>query len=236
MKIDIVGSECTWTSQLSTSFIINDEIIFDTPQGSFKAISHNYDLSKIKYIIISHFHSDHFADIHTVLEYIFYHHPDNHLTIIAPKGCCERLFAMFRLFEISYLEEPVKDRVTFISCENNQKIKLGSYTLKVYKMLHVNLDAYGFVIDDGKTKVGFSGDSAMCNNVHKILKKSTACFIDSANVTPNNKHLSVSEVLTLQEEYPDCKLYPIHLSDNSISMLSQLQISYPKQGESVTIE
>ena len=88
MKIDVVGSMCTWTKKLSTSYIINDEILFDTPQGTFKTLFEDYDILKTNYIIISHFHSDHFMDIHLVMDYL-YHHTKKKITIIAPKGCRE---------------------------------------------------------------------------------------------------------------------------------------------------
>lgn len=236
MKIDVVGSCCTWTRELSTSFIINDEILFDVPEGSFKSLMHDYGFEKIKYIVISHFHSDHFIDIHLVLDYIFNHYPDKKLTIIAPAGCFERLCTLFRLIEVSYLEELLKNRVTFIVCENGKKFKLGEYDFKCYKMTHGNLDAYGFIIEHNKIKVGFTGDTAMCNNVHKILKKVNSCFIDSANTQQNNKHLSAGEVVSLQKEYPDCKLHFVHLSSFSAKEFDKLGLCYPKQGDVINIE
>jgi len=235
VKIDVVGSMCSWVKELSTSFIINDEILFDIPQGSFKTLLIDYDLTKIKHIIISHFHSDHFADIHLVLKYM-----DkclkNNITIIAPKGCREHLISMFKIFEISYLQKFLDEKVNFIECENNKIIKLGNYKFKCFKMLHNDLDAYGFTIEvEGKT-VGFTGDSAMCNNVHKILKKSQAAFVDSANVSVNNKHLCVGEVNQLSKEYSNCKIYAIHLAKHSLAELIQnTQLAHPKEGETIII-
>ncbi len=236
MKLDVVGSCCTWTKQLSTSFILNDEILIDAPQGSFKTLSHKYDLEKIKYIIITHFHSDHFIDLHLVLDYIFSKFPDHTLSIVAPKGCEEKLCSLFRLVEVGYLEAPLKQRVKFIDFENGKKFKLDNYSFKAYLMSHVGLDAYGFMAEQNGIKVGFSGDTSMCNNVRKIIKKSNACFIDCASVNQNNKHLSCQEVLDLQEEFSDCKLYPVHLSDHSKAELDRLKVKYPKQGEIITIK
>lgn len=235
MKIDVVGSGCTWTRGLSTSFVINDEILFDVPLGSFKSLMHDYNLEKINYIIISHFHSDHFNDIHLVLDYIFNRYPNKKLTIIAPNGCFERICTLFRLIEVSYLEEYLKD-LEFIVCENGKKFKLGQYDFKCFKMTHGKVDAYGFIIDHNNVKVGFTGDTAMCNNVHKILKKTKGCFIDCANVQPNNKHLSVGEVVELSHEYSDCKLFLVHLSIYSIEQLEKLNIQYPHQSEVINIE
>ena len=200
MKIDVVGSLCTWNLDLSTSFIINDEMIFDTPQGSFKTLMNKYDLTKIKYIIISHFHSDHFIDIHLVIDYITHHSQIEKIKIIAPKGCRERLVSLFRIIEISYLEERLKDKFEIIEIENNKILKFDGYKIKCFKMLHLNLDSYGFIIEKDSSVVGFSGDTAMCNNVRKIISKSQAIFIDSANLEVNNKHLSIGEVEALAKE------------------------------------
>lgn len=235
MKIDVVGNGCTWTKELSTSFIIDDEILFDVPQGSFKSLLHKYNLDNIKYIIISHFHSDHFADLHLVLDYIFNHLPERTLTIIAPKGCKERLLALFKLLETPHLVPPLNEKVNFIDLENGKRIKFENFALKIYGMTHKNLDAYGFIIESGKTSVGFSGDTAMCNNIRKILKKSQSCFIDSANTHQNNSHLSLKEISQLEDEFENCKFLRIHLSDASKAELNKQKISYPKQGETIYI-
>lgn len=235
MKIDIVGSMCTWVKELSTSYIINDEILFDAPQASFKVLLNDYDLSKIKYVIISHFHSDHFADIHLVIDYIA-NCTNNNLVFIAPKGCKERIISMLKIFEVGYLQSFVENRSTFIDCENNKIIKIGDYKLKCFKMLHGDLDAYGFTIEnDGKT-IGFSGDTAMCNNVRKILKKSQIAFVDSANTIANNKHLSLNEVNELSQEFENCKIYSIHLSSDSLELIKNFNLlNHPKQGEIIKI-
>lgn len=235
MKIDVVGSMCTWTKELSTSFIINDEILFDVPQGSFKTLLHNYDLSKIKYVIISHFHSDHFLDLHLIIDKLLQQDPSRTLTIIAPKGCKERLCALFRIIETSYLELTISERASFIECQNNKRFKLGDYAFKTYKMLHGHLDAYGFSIEQNGVKVGFSGDTAMCNNVRKLIKSSNTCFIDSANIIENNKHLSVNEIISLKEEFSDCTIHPVHLSQKSKEVLDALKIPYPIQKQTIYI-
>ena len=97
-------------------------------------------------------------------------------------------------------------------------------------MLHNWHDAYGFVIESDGQRVGFSGDSAMCNNVRKILKTSQAAFLDSSNVEPNNKHLSASEIISLSKEFSSCKIIPVHLTYRSRALLEK-EIEIPKEGK-----
>ena len=236
MKIDVVGNGCTWTDELCTSFVINDEMLVDVPQGSFKTLLHKYNVKNIKYIVVTHFHSDHFADIHLVLNYIFRKMPEQKVTIVAPKGAYKGISDLFRLLEGPHYIEYMNQRTTFIDAENNKRIKLGSYNFKCFKMTHGKLDAYGYVIDDGEVKVGFTGDTCMCNNVRKIVKASKECFIDSANIFEDSKHLCVHEVYLLMQEFPTCKLHPVHIINSSKQQLLDMGIEFPKQGETIFVE
>ncbi len=230
MLITVVGNHCTWTRELSTSYILNNDTLIDVPQGSFKTLYNDYDINKVENIFITHFHSDHFADIHLIID-IFNKIQGKKLKILAPKGCKERIIQLFKILEVGYLEKYLDDNVTFFDCENRKTFKIGNFKVKTYKVAHKNLDAYGFVIDDGKVKVGFSGDSSMCNSVHKIIKHSKVVFIDCASTNLNNSHLTVGEVAALQDEYKDVVLYPVHFSINSenAALKTKLAKSFPGQ-------
>lgn len=236
MKVTIVGNMCTWTKELSTSYILNDDMLIDLPQGSFKTLYNDYDLNKIDYLLITHFHSDHFADIHLLLDIFFKRFDNKKLTILAPKGCKERIVQMLKLFEVGYIEKYLDDSVTFLDITDRATYKLSPYKIKAFKMQHKSLDAYGFIISDGKVKVGFSGDSIMCNSVHKILKHSLVAFIDSASVEPNNSHLTVKEVEDLSKEYSEVKIYPVHLSYKSQEELEKTGLEKTYPGQVVEIE
>ncbi len=233
MKIDVVGAMCTWTKELSTSFIIDEKIMFDIPQGSFKTLLHNYDLSKIDCLIISHFHSDHFMDFHLLIDLFKNNFENKKLTVIAPKGCKERLITIFNCIYVGFMEGYVNDNVTFITAENGKTVEFEGYKIKCYSMSHYITDAYGYVVSDGKSKVGFTGDTCMCNNVLKILKNCQTVFIDTSSVDINLKHLSVGEVLQLQKDCPSVKFWAVHtnylskdLAKDRIDIAEQGQVIY----------
>ena len=234
MKITIVGNMCTWTKELSTSFIINDDMLLDTPQGSFKTLYNNYDLNKIDFILITHFHSDHFADLHLVCDILM--RIDKKIIILAPKTCKERLINIFYTFDVPHLKKYVEDNVTFLECENGQTYKIGDYKIKAYKMIHETLDAYGFVVEDKNgIKAGFTGDTCICNNLHKIIKHSKAVFIDCSANEVGLKHLTAEEVCALKDEYKSTEFYPIHLSKNTVAKIGQLGLNETLSGQIIEI-
>lgn len=234
MKVDIVGCHCTWTEELSTSFVIDDTLVIDLPQDSFKKYYTTYDISKLKYIFITHFHSDHFLSLPNIIE-VMYKFRAKDITIVAPKTCKERLIQIVKLIELPHLENYINENFTFIECENNKKFSLGKYKVKTFKMFHNLLDAYGYVIEKDGIKIGFTGDTAMCNSVIKIIKASKAVFIDAAGIEKNNKHLSASEVFSLCEEFPQVQIVPIHMSTYSKEVLKE-KIKIPFQGQIFNIE
>lgn len=233
MKIDLVGNHCTWTKELSTSYIINDNMLFDVPLGSFKTLFNDYNIKNIENIVISHFHSDHFGDLFLVLD--VFSKLNKPLTILAPKGCKERIEMIMRKMEVAHLI-PSLDNFTFIIAENGKTVRLGNYKIKCFSVHHENLDAYGYTIDDGSAIVGFSGDSAMCNNIRKIAKASRAMFIDASSVVQNNKHLATFEVANLAKEFENTKFYPVHLSLNSQETLKDFSLERTYQGQTIIIE
>ena len=215
MKITVLGSGCTWTKELSTSFLINDNFLFDTPQGSYRRILSMIDLVNIHYIYISHFHSDHFAEIHLILEKC--KRTNQKLTIIAPKGCKRRLFAMFRVFDVLHLIRYVKKYVTFVTMKHGKTYQDENYKLTFYKMQHVGLLCFGCVFEEGNKKIAFSADTCMCASVHELLQNANVAFLDTAAVQTNFKHLSVKEVAQLQQMYPQVTIYSVHGSVDSWS-------------------
>ena len=91
------------------------------------------------------------------------------------------------------------------------------------------------IIEKDGIAIGFSGDSAMCNNLHKIICKTKAAFVDCSAISVNNKHLSVEEFFSLKKSYPLCQMIPVHMSIYSEKELLSNNISVPFQGKIIEI-
>ena len=66
MKVNLVGTSCTWYKRNNTSFILDDRMLFDVSAGNYKPIIRNIDIFDLDAIFISHFHSDHIGDLHVI--------------------------------------------------------------------------------------------------------------------------------------------------------------------------
>ena len=63
MKIDVIGSGAIFTKYNSASYLIDDKILFDIPNGTCKKLmSMKKDIHEIRNVIITHFHADHYFD------------------------------------------------------------------------------------------------------------------------------------------------------------------------------
>ena len=101
MKIKIIGNSCTWTNRPNPQYLINNEMLVDTPQSSTKFLFGSYDFEKLKYIVITHFHSDHFADLHIIYDALKKRTKNlEKVTVVGPKTLFKRLMGMFKIFEL----------------------------------------------------------------------------------------------------------------------------------------
>ena len=64
MKVVVIGSGNIRSHCNSASYLIDNHIMVDMPNGCCKAIKKlGYDEDEIKYVLLTHFHGDHFFDM-----------------------------------------------------------------------------------------------------------------------------------------------------------------------------
>ncbi|MBR7172313.1 MAG: ribonuclease Z [Clostridia bacterium] len=223
MKVNVLGTSCTWFTRNNTSFIIDDDIVFDVPSGNYKLITQNIDVKKIRCVLISHFHSDHFGDLRIITTEFLRHFEQfgrsEHLRIYGPKGIAQRIIDTNIIF-CSAQDEQSMEKLTkyidFIELEDGFEFEEGGYKIKAYKMVHGAAETFGFTFEDesGKT-VAFSADTAMCDNLHKMLENANVAFVEMSAVKPSLSHLNVDDFIELSKKYSNLVMYPVHTSDLS---------------------
>ena len=223
MKVFVVGNGCTWFSRNNTSFVLDEKIIFDTPSGSYKDIIKNIDISKIEGIIISHFHADHFGDF-PVFATTFMRESSKmgrtkKLKVYGPSSVLDKVLSLNNLLGGAKDEcdrEQLQKNIDFIDVGDGDEFELSGYKIKVYKMDHGHMYCQGYTFEDSNGKIiGFTSDTKECEGLKCILKSSKVVFVDMANLNPSKSHLDTKRFIELQKEYPNCKMYPVHLSDET---------------------
>lgn len=64
MKVRVIGSGSMWTSYNSASYMIDDDILIDVPNGMCKNLFRmGINPRLIKNVLITHFHGDHYFDM-----------------------------------------------------------------------------------------------------------------------------------------------------------------------------
>ena len=243
MKVFAVGTGCNWFTRNNTSFILDDKILFDTPNGSYKQIIKNVDLFSLEGIIITHFHSDHFADMH-VIATRFMRESDRigrkeKIKIYGPKGMLDELIEINRIF-YSAPDELNKDNflkhIDFVEVKAGDEFELCGYKVKVYEMNHFDIYALGYTFTDkNSVTVAFSGDTKDCESLQNMLAVSKVAFVDMAAPTPAKAHLDTEGFVKLQEQFSNCKMYPVHTSDMSLKFAKDNNLNIVNDGDTIII-
>jgi ribonuclease BN (tRNA processing enzyme) len=219
MKVTVVGTSCTWFSRNNTSFIVDDDIIIDVPEGSYKSIVKDIDIFKTKCIFCTHFHTDHFVGVRIIVTQILRNHAGRKekLRVYGPHGILDKIIEFNKLF-LNGKDECSKEEtlkyVEFIELEDGMEIKEGNYNITSYKMEHGNVETFGFTFTDkNNTTVGFSADTKPCANLNKILEKSNYAFVELSAKEKSNTHVSIDDFNKLIKKYDKVKIFPVHTSD-----------------------
>ena len=240
MKVFAVGTGCTWFERNNTSFILDDEILFDTPNGSYKTIIKLIDLFKLKGIFISHFHSDHFVDLHIIATRFM---RENHgrtekLKVFGPKGTLDKLVE-FNKAVISAPDECDKDslqkQIDFIDVSNGDEFEFDGYKVKVYALDHGLAYSQGYTFEkDGKV-VAFTADTRDCENLRNMLQKSDVAFVDVAAMEEAKSHIDVKTYEKLIKTFPNCKMYAVHTSDKTLEYAKKNNLNALDDGDTIII-
>lgn len=240
MKVTFVGTSCTWYTRNNTSFILDDNMLFDVSAGNYKHIIKYIDIFNLNAIFISHWHFDHLGDLNIITTRFIRESERNgrteKLRVYCKNGTAERIIAQNTLFLGSEDEKDIdllKKYVDFIDIDDGFEFDESGYHIKVYRVDHGKVECFGFTFEDLSThKVyAFSGDTRWCENLENMLSISNVAFVDMAAAKEFPSHLSVEKFIELSKKYSNCKMVPIHTSDQSLKLGQERGLEIPNDGD-----
>ena len=221
MKLKIIGSGNIYSKYNSASYLIDDKILIDVPNGTCKILKNvGIEPSKINHIIITHFHGDHFLDMPFVLlNKIF---DDSECTNIYCDNTGEN-----KVYDITKLAFPNKvGRINnYFKYIYNDKFSIDEYEIEKILLEHEEgINAYGYIFYDNSQHIGFTGDSGFCNNIEEMAEKCDHLICDCNSIVGKKSHMGIDNLEELSMKYPSCNFYTTHMDDTTRKKLNELNM------------
>lgn len=242
MKVTFVGTgtmECV--TRCNTSVFI-DNLLFDIGMGTIKQIERLKIYTKnIKYVVISHFHSDHFLDIPNLLIGRRDRGESNNykITIIGPIGLRKKVFDLMTLTHSDgnihkYDNIENKYNIEFIELDGgksyeNDEFKLTAYALNHGKCVPIN----GYILEKEGKKIAYATDTTLCDNYYKMCEICDYMFSDVTGLKTMQMHIGLEDFKNVYKKYPNCKFYAIHRNDYTVGGVQNVE--FPNDGDIIEI-
>ena len=247
MKIKLVGTGSIGANERSASTLIDDKLLVDLGNGIAKTIVLEGDrLEDIESILITHLHGDHYADIPFYLLDRMDMEDLKEINIYCPKDTQRRVKELYRLFfgdnSINHLEEKLeKIKVKFVEFENMDRVEvIKGYFVTSYIVSHGDCaPAYGFVVEHDGKKIGFSGDSIVCDGVNNIVKECDVLVLDTSLLVGEGAHMGFNDVHAFAKKYPKKIFIATHLKPRTRQFALENRITnliIPNDGSTIEIE
>ena len=218
MKIEMIGTGAISAKELSACTLIDEEILVDMPNGVIKTLKQTeHEISKIKVVLITHLHGDHFLDIPFFMLERFFCPVEDKAKIYCPFGTKEKIKKIFEIvFPGDYDKVNEVANIEFIEFKqlNRGKILEDVYVDSKLGEHGDLVPAYGYIIEKDNKKIGFSGDSKMCQAIEDIVKQSDVSILDMSVEGDGNKaHMGINDIEKLCNKYQDKTIVATHMRD-----------------------
>lgn len=190
MKVKILGKYgpfavkgCT-SSYLLTN--LDSCVLLDCGSGSVKKLIQSGDIYKLKFIVLSHLHFDHIADIGVLSYALASLRKEDKIKVYMPKCNLKAYETIKQITNFEIIE--ISEGVTYLD---------SGFTFSFYKMTHPVV-SYGIKITNGDKTFSYTGDTTkneniipLCNGANLLL--SDGAFLEK-DYLPNKPHMSIKQV------------------------------------------
>lgn len=241
MKVNFIGTgtmKCT--TRCNTSILV-DDILFDIGMGTVKQIERLKIYTKsINYLVISHFHSDHFLDIPNLLiGRRARNETENKLVIIGPIGVREKMVGLMNFIhgdgnEHKYDNIEGKYNVEIVELANEEQYKAEKFKITALTLNHGKcIPANGYILEKENKTLSYASDTSFCDNYYKMCDKSDYMFSEVTGLSTTDSHIGLEDYKELYKEYPNCKFYAVHRADYNTEGINGVE--FPNDGDILEI-
>jgi ribonuclease BN (tRNA processing enzyme) len=204
MQLRIVGSSPAWPNPggACSGHLVDGRLLLDCGPGVLAKLRELDDWPKVEAIAITHLHLDHWGDlVPWVWGSLFgpgASRPRPQLWL--PPGAVETLDPLLARLGGDRLFSRVFDVEEYAHGASFEAAGLRVTPLRV---LHYDLDAYGFRVEDGTTTLAYSGDTGPCAGAVDVARDADLLLCEATlgedDTEPDPRgHLSASEAREIQ--------------------------------------
>lgn len=237
MKIKVIGSGSMWTKHNSACYLIDNDIMVDFPNGACKYLyKESIKPTDINNILLTHFHGDHYFDIPFYL--LNKSKSDNKNTNIF---CSKEGKRKIRKLNILAFPNSFHNvyKALKINFNFNNNFIINDYNVSKVLVNHGRMKpCYGYIFTKDNIKVGFTGDTTLCESVEEMAKNCNFLFCDCMRIDKNEKHMGIDSTIYLSNKYQKCTFVVSHLDDETRGKLMKMNINnviVPEDGITIDI-
>lgn len=241
MKVTFIGTGTMGSITRCNTSVLIDDILFDIGTGTVKQIERLKIYTKsIHYLVISHFHADHFLDMPNLLiGRRIRKEMNNKLIIIGPKGTRKKTVELMHFthgdgdkHKYDKIEE--KYNVEFIELQNQEQYKTEKFKITAFALKHGTcIPTNGYMLEKDNKFLAYATDTSFCDNYYKMCGTSNYMFSDVTGLKTTDEHMGLEDYKELYKKYPNCQFYAIHRADYDIKNMDNVE--FPKDGDRLEI-
>ena len=241
MKITFIGTGTMGcTTRCNTSLLV-DNILFDIGMGTVKQIERlKIYMKSVNYLLISHFHADHFLDIPNLLiGRKIRKELENELIIIGPKDIRKKTIELMNFTHSDGDEHKYHNieeiyNISFIELQNGEEYIANEFKLTALELKHGTcIPINGYILEKDGKKIAYACDTTFCDNYTKMCVEADYLFSDVTGLKTTEMHVGLSDYQELYKKYPNCKFYAIHRPDYDTN--GTYNVEFPNDGEVLKI-
>lgn len=242
MKITFIGTGTMGSLTRCNTSVLIDDILFDIGMGTIKQIGRlKINTKSICYLVISHFHADHFLDIPNLLigSKEIRKEKEQKLTIIGPTGLRKKVMDLMSFThgdgdQHKYDKIEEKYNIEFVELDESEKFQGENFTITAVSLKHGNCNPiYGYILEKENKKVAYCCDMTLFNGFYNICKEVNYMLSDVNGLVTDYNHMGLEDYVKIAKQYNNCKFYAIHRGDYEVKYTDI--INFPIDGEVIEI-
>jgi len=194
-----------------------DSLLLDFGFGNLRQYARaGLKIERIKYVLLSHFHLDHWGDLPALLFVLHYNIKPRGgaLTVAGPAGT-EKLIKNLSAATFGYTE-PSGYELKIAELAPEQNPPFGDFAVSCFKVNHT-AEALAYRLTVGEKSIAYTGDAKPTSGLAEFCAGADLLIADAglANSLPNKPHMTVSQACELARDSRAKLTLLSHLSPNA---------------------